>query len=225
MTNAAAFDNLSNLAMTYENQLIENLQTGNQIVTQQAAAVMRILLEKIPEKRRKLSAYLKSEEIKLLYQLLQAEELSRLKTDPNAWWYAQVPYRLIMLKNAHTQSGDQYFHLPIRVINGVIEDNEGMPYTGQIRNSSGLPKKNSFVITKTGELKLGVGHYYLAGNQPTQLLGAGVVRVHTGKIITAINDSNHFRPTRLEFISSLRFLANLQVLHPQLEVDEVPNTI
>lgn len=53
---------------------------------------------------------------------------------------------------------------------------------------------------------------------------AGVLRGRDGKVTHILNDINHFRPTRLEAVSSLRFLAYLDILHPALKIDKVPTT-
>ncbi|OJJ18614.1 hypothetical protein BKI52_23675 [marine bacterium AO1-C] len=222
MGNTEEFERLLKLT---EYQLVECLQSGKSIANEQSGTIISQLMAKIPERRGKLSTHLSRPEINLLYQLLQAQDSTQLKTEADVLLHQQIPYRLIKLKNTEIQSGDKYFRLPIQVKSGCIWESQDRLYTGKIRTSSGLPQKISFIITVEGELRLGAGHYFLADNQATALLGAGVIRVKNGKIITIINDSNHFRPTRLEFISSLRFLANLQVLHPKLHIDETPFTV
>lgn len=222
-----AFENLPELAVKYQNLLIENFQSGQQILTENAEAIVQHLLQKIAKGFGKLSARLSKPEVNLLYQLLQQQELATLSSATDVLWYNELPYRTISLKNPRIQAGEKYFQLLVQVKEGKIyaqKQEVWEPYTGEIRSSLGLPEKISFVILPCGELRLGNGHYYLAGNEPGSLLGAGVLRVREGKVTHILNDSNHFRPTRLEAVSSLRFLAHLGILHSTLKIDEVPIT-
>lgn len=218
------------LAHTHAPHLINTLKTGKPLPLNAPSEISQILLEKANQKFGKLSAKLPQPEIALLYQLLQHQGLEVLKmtTDDDKLVYQGTDYHKISLKNPRLQEGEKYQRLPISIINGLLmEEHKGVHhlYTGAIRTSLGLPEKISFIIMPNGEVRFGSGHYYLAGNSPIVLIGAGVLRAREGKIISIMNDSNHFRPTRMEFISSLRFLAKLQVLHSHLKIDEVPITI
>lgn len=218
------------LAAKYHHQLIDGLtgKTNIELLIQYPKALLDFLLAKLGDGSRKLSLKVPQSEIALLYQLLMQQDLQKIKADNRCFRWNDEPFRLIDLKNPEPQVGEQYFKLDTKVSNGQIMEKtpEGWStYSGKEGSISQLPRKISFVITKEGELRLGAGHYFLVGNESKQIVGAGVMRVRTGKVVAIINDSNHFRPSRLEFISSLRFLAKLQVLHPELKIDEVPNTL
>lgn len=221
--------NIQALAQTHVPSLIHTLQTGASLPLNAPTEITQILLERANQKFGKLSARLSQPEIALLYQLLQAQGLQILEmtTDSEKLVYQATDYHKITLKNPRVQEGDKYQRLPISIVDGLLmETHNGVKhlYTGAIKTSLGLPEKISFIIMPNGEVRFGSGHYYLAGNMPIALIGAGVLRAREGKIVSIMNDSNHFRPTRMEFISSLRFLAKLQVLTPQLKIDEVPIT-
>lgn len=221
--------NIQALAQAHAPSLIHTLQTRQPLPVYAPTEVTQILLERANQKFGKLSAKLSQPEIALFYQLLHTQGLQILDmtTDSGKFVHQATDYHKITLKNPRLQQGDKYQHLPISIVDGVLmEAHNGVNhlYTGAIRTSLGLPEKVSFIIMPDGEVRFGSGHYYLAGNVPIALIGAGVLRAREGKIISIMNDSNHFRPTRMEFISSLRFLAKLQVLAPGLKIDEVPIT-
>jgi hypothetical protein len=221
--------NIQALAQAYAPSLIHTLQTGNPLPINTPTEVTQTLLEKANQKFGKLSARLSQPEIALLYQLLHTQGLQILEmtTDSEKLVHQATDYHKITLKNPRLQQGDKYQRLPISIVDGVLmEAHQGVNhlYTGAIRTSLGLPEKISFIIMPNGEVRFGSGHYYLAGNTPIALIGAGVLRAREGKIISIMNDSNHFRPTRMEFISSLRFLAKLEVFAPHFKIDEVPIT-
>ncbi|WP_299456574.1 hypothetical protein [uncultured Microscilla sp.] len=222
--------NIQQLAETYAPQLINTLQTGKQLSIGTPGEVINILLDKIAQGFGKLSARLSQQEIALLYQLLQYQDLQTLETTvaDEKLMNNEMPYHKITLKNPKVQQGEKYQRLPIHISDSLLIQQQGnhqAPYTGVVKTSLGLPQKISYVIMPDGEVRFGSGHYYLAGNSPIALIGAGVLRARDGKIISIMNDSNHFRPTRMEFISSLRYLASLGVLHTHLKIDEVPITV
>lgn len=221
-------EEVSAIAAKYHRQLIDTLTGETDLQIQSPQLLIDFLLAKVGDGRRKLSLRMPQPEIALLYQLLALQDLQVMQADPQCFRWDDQPYQLIELKNPEPQIGEKYFVLDTQIHNGQIMEktSEGcIPYSGKERSISGLPQKISFVINIEGELKLGAGHYYLIGNQPMEVLGAGIMRVRAGKVIAIMNDSNHFRPSRLGFISSLRFLANLQILHSELLIDEVPNTL
>ncbi|EAY28646.1 hypothetical protein [Microscilla marina] len=198
--------NIEQLAETYAPQLINTLQTGKQLNISTPGEVINILLDKIAQGFGKLSARLPQQEIALLYQLLQYQDLQTLEAaaGDEKLMNNEMPYHKITLKNPGIQQGEKYRRLPVHIADGLLIQEQGnhqQPYTGAIKTSLGLPQKISYVIMPNGEVRFGNGHYYLAGNSPIALIGAGVLRARNGKIISIMNDSNHFRPTRMEFIS------------------------
>lgn len=230
MTDNKYFEQVQQEALKFEHSLIDVLQSGKQIIVDNPQLSIDALLGKISEGSGVLSARLPQAQIALLYQLLQYQGLRQLDNLPKTEKYihSQVPYHKITLKNPGIQVGEKYYQLPIKVENGLLLEKQlqkWVPYTGAVRTSLGLPAKISFVIMPDGEVRFGSGHYFLTGNVPISIMGAGVLRARNGKILSIINDSNHFRPTRMEFISSLRWLAKLDVLQPVLKVNEVPITI
>ena len=221
-------EEVSAIATKYHRQLIDTLTGEADLQIQSPQLLIDFLLAKVGDGRRKLSLRMPQPEIALLYQLLAQQDLQVMQTDAQYFRWRDEPYQLIGLKNPEPQVGEKYFRLDTQVQDGKIMENTPtgwISYSGKEGSISGLPKKISFVINTEGELRLGAGHYFLIGNQPMEVLGAGVMRVRAGKVINIMNDSNHFRPSRLGFISSLRFLANLQILHPELIIDEIPNTL
>ena len=53
-----------------------------------------------------------------------------------------------------------------------------------------------FIITSDGQLKIGTGHYSLAGNDPrVTLKAAGQINIYKGKITDISNSSGHYQPT------------------------------
>lgn len=54
-----------------------------------------------------------------------------------------------------------------------------------------------FVVTKSGDLKVGSGHYYLSG-EASNVQAAGQIRLHNGQIVEINNVSGHYAPSARE---------------------------
>ncbi|KAA2222935.1 DUF6443 domain-containing protein [Chryseobacterium sediminis] len=54
-----------------------------------------------------------------------------------------------------------------------------------------------FVVTKSGDLKVGSGHYYLSG-EANNVQAAGQIRLHNGQIVEINNVSGHYAPSAQE---------------------------
>ena len=79
---------------------------------------------------------------------------------------------------------------------GVILDKNGNPFTAPVR-STGRPSTLDFVITESGELRIGKGHDFLSDNAAS-VKGAGTIRIQDGKIIEVTNDTGHFKTNEAE---------------------------
>ncbi len=74
----------------------------------------------------------------------------------------------------------------------------------------------SFVITMSGELRIGHGHYYLS-ESASQVLAAGSIFVNGGKITLLTNGSGHYLPSEESFNNTKEIFKNLGIIKEPLK--------
>ncbi len=89
--------------------------------------------------------------------------------------------RLIRLKNTRPQFGEYLAF--------TIQDSKIL-FNGRAVSHG----RHDFIITKSGHLSVGKGHYYLSG-KAEEVLAAGEIRIYDGQIKAINNWSGHYRPS------------------------------
>jgi len=106
----------------------------------------------------------------------------------------------VLVKNRTPQVGEQFVSYIPKIENGKI-------------NISGRAVTNGtfdFVITNSGELKIGTGHYNLSGGAES-VKAAGQIKIFKGQVTTITNSSGHYQPSVAEGAASVSALKDAGV--------------
>lgn len=116
------------------------------------------------------------------------------------------------------QEGEQFMELEVAINDGKLWVKDGTKQGKDHWRLLYLEKGKeafSFIITLTGELKIGYGHYFLS-NSAKAVLAAGSIEVHAGKITYINNGSGHYMPTVEEIQNTIEVFRNINLLAPDL---------
>lgn len=99
---------------------------------------------------------------------------------------------LISAKSTAPQAGESL---------GVIINDGNISVGGKVNG------RFDFVVTQSGELKVGSGHYYLSG-EAASVQAAGRIRLLNGQVVEVNNVSGHYAPTAIEAKNFPSILSN-----------------
>ncbi|OJJ19678.1 hypothetical protein BKI52_19290 [marine bacterium AO1-C] len=114
-------------------------------------------------------------------------------------------------ENVGAQVGDEFGAIDVKIKDNKIYKIEAggkeIPMTDQV----------DFVVTMTGELKLGTGHYFLSGSAAT-VRAAGQIKIVNGKITLITNGSGHYRPNANALKAQKELFDDLKLTDPKCKV-------
>ena len=92
----------------------------------------------------------------------------------------------------------------------------------QFKNTERTSGNFDFVITESGELRIGDGHFALSDQGATGVKGAGEIYINSnGKIEVINNNSGHFKPNEEELINQATTLRDAGLLADEFDVVNV----
>ncbi|WP_241615187.1 RHS repeat-associated core domain-containing protein [Rhizobium sp. SSA_523] len=94
---------------------------------------------------------------------------------------------LISAKSTAPQTGESFQSLGVSISEGNIS----------VGGRSVTNGRFDFVVTESGELKIGSGHYYLSGGA-NEVQAAGQLRLYKGQVMEINNASGHYQPSAIE---------------------------
>jgi RHS repeat-associated protein len=107
---------------------------------------------------------------------------------------------LINAKSTAPQVGEAFQSLGVSINDGNISVGGRAVTNGRF----------DFVVTESGELKIGSGHYYLSGGA-NEVQAAGQLRLYKGQVMEINNASGHYQPSAVEAKSFPSTLSNMGV--------------
>ncbi|KMQ67369.1 hypothetical protein ACM39_13065 [Chryseobacterium sp. FH2] len=107
---------------------------------------------------------------------------------------------LISAKSTAPQAGEAFQSLGVSVSDGNIS----------VGGRSVANGRFDFVVTESGELKVGSGHYYLSGGA-NEVQAAGQLRLYKGQVMEINNASGHYQPSVIEAKSFPSILSNMGI--------------
>lgn len=91
---------------------------------------------------------------------------------------------LIRIKNTAPQIGEEFGSLGATIVDGNIS------LSGRTVSNG----KFDFVVTASGEVKIGTGHYNLSGGA-AEVQAAGEIKLFRGRVMSITNSSGHYQPS------------------------------
>ncbi|WP_148043570.1 hypothetical protein [Chryseobacterium sp. G0240] len=107
---------------------------------------------------------------------------------------------LISVKNTAPQVGEAFQNLGATIADGNISLSGRAVTNGRF----------DFVVTASGELKVGTGHFNLSGGA-NEVQAAGQLRLFKGQVMEINNASGHYQPSAAEAQQFPTILSNMGV--------------
>lgn len=107
---------------------------------------------------------------------------------------------LISAKNTAPQVGEAFQSLGTTITDGNIS----------VLGRSVTNGRFDFVVTKSGDLRVGTGHYNLSGGA-NEVQAAGQLRIYKGQVMEINNASGHYQPSAIEAKNFSTILSNMGV--------------
>ena len=110
--------------------------------------------------------------------------------------------------------GSRFVDRQVKVKNGKVVDKDGNPYTS--------PHEENFIIDMDGNLKVGIGHDFLAGGfRGAKMAGSG--KIVNGKFTEVNNQTGHFQTNSTQLNTGVKMLKEIGVANKNTKVVDLSN--